>query len=169
MKKNLNIFSDSRYSWVWFLIRLYVGWEWMIAGWNKLVNPAWVGSKAGAAVTGFLMGSLAKTSGAHPDVSNWYAGFIETVALPNAQIFSYLVSFGEFFVGIGLMLGVFTGIAAFFGALMNLNYLWAGTVSTNPTLLILQIFIMLAGKNAGRIGLDRFLQPWIRSWKSRKR
>jgi len=76
-----------------------------------------------------------------------------------------LVSYGELFVGIGLILGAFTGIAAFFGAFMNMNYLYAGTVSTNPTLLILQIFIMLAGKTAGGIGLDRFLSPWIASRK----
>lgn len=168
MGKNYSFFSNAKLSWLWFLVRIYVGWTWLTAGWEKVINPVWVGPKAGVAVTGFLNGSLAKTTGAHPQVAGWYADFIKTIALPNAQAFSYMVSFGELFVGIGLILGAFTGIAAFFGAFMNMNYLYAGTVSTNPTLLILQIFIMLAGKAAGSIGLDRFLQPMIASWKSSK-
>lgn len=160
--------GKNNVSWLWFLIRIYVGWQWLIAGWDKLINPMWVGDKAGVAVAGFLNGALTKTTGAHPSVAGWYADFIKTVALPNAEIFSYLVSFGELFVGIGLILGAFTGIAAFFGAFMNMNYLYAGTVSTNPTLLILGIFITCAWRTAGWYGLDRFLLPRIMSWKSGK-
>lgn len=151
------LFSDKRVSWLWLIIRIYIGWEWLVAGWEKVINPVWVGDKAGVAITGFLNGALAKTTGAHPSVAGWYAEFIKTIALPNAEIFSYLVSFGEVFVGIGLILGAVTGTAAFFGALMNTNYLLAGTVSVNPTMLILQFFLMLAWRTAGWIGLDRFL------------
>jgi thiosulfate dehydrogenase (quinone) large subunit len=151
------LFSDARLSWLWFAVRLYVGWEWMSSGWGKITNPVWVGEKAGIAVSGFLTNALTKTEGAHPDVSGWYAYFIKTIALPNAEIFSYMVSFGELLVGVGLILGAFTGIAAFFGAFMNMNFLWAGTVSVNPTMLIIQFFIMLAWRNAGYIGLDRFI------------
>lgn len=157
MEKKCSFFSNPKLSWLWFLIRIYVGWAWLTAGWEKVISPVWTGSQAGVAISGFLNGSLAKTTGAHPQVAAWYADFIKTTALPNSVIFSYLVSYGELLVGIGLILGVFTGVAAFFGAFMNMNYLYAGTVSTNPTLLILQIFIMLAGKTAGKIGLDRFL------------
>ncbi len=151
------LFSDTRASWLWFLVRIYVGWQWLVAGWEKVINPVWVGDKAGVAISGFLTNSLTKTTGAHPSVAGWYADFIKTIALPNAEIFSYLVSFGELFVGIALIVGVFTGIAAFFGAFMNMNYLFAGTISTNPTLLILQVLIMLAWKTAGWFGLDRLI------------
>lgn len=147
----------TKFSWLWLLIRIYVGWQWLIAGWDKVISPVWVGDKAGTAVSGFLTNSLTKATGAHPQVASWYAEFVKTIVLPNSEVFSYLVSFGELFVGIALILGAFTGIAAFFGAFMNANYLFAGTVSTNPTLLILEIFIMLAGKAAGWYGLDRFI------------
>ena len=43
-----------------------------------------------------------------------------------------VITVGEILVGLGLIFGVLTGIAAFFGRLMNVNYLKAGTVSTNP-------------------------------------
>ena len=51
---------------------------------------------------------------------------------------------------------------------MNINYLFAGTVSTNPELLLLEIFIMLAWKTAGWYGLDRFILPQITACKSGK-
>ncbi len=155
------LFSNTKISWIWFIIRIYVGWAWLVSGWGKVNNPVWVGEKAGTAVSGFLNNALTKTSGAHPDVQGWYAFFVENVALPNAEIFSYMVAFGELFVGIGLILGAFTGIAAFFGAFMNMNFLFAGTVSVNPMLFLLELFIVLAWKTAGWYGLDRFILPFL--------
>lgn len=40
---------------------------------------------------------------------------------------------------------------------MNLSFLLSGTVSVNPNLLILTMFILVAGQNAGRIGLDGYV------------
>jgi thiosulfate dehydrogenase (quinone) large subunit len=79
-------------------------------------------------------------------------------ALPNATLFSYLVTFGEIAIGIALILGLFTGIAAFFGGFMNASYLLAGTVSTNP---LLFIFATLAWRTAGYWGLDRWVLPRV--------
>lgn len=159
-------FASTRIAWFWLIVRVYVGYEWLVAGWAKVQNTAWVGEGAGTAIKGFLMGALQKTSGAHPDVSGWYAAFIQHVALPNAALFSTLVTFGEIAVGLGLILGLFTGIAAFFGTFMNLNYLFAGTVSINPFLLLLQLFLILAWRVAGWYGLDRYALPLLGTpWK----
>ena len=48
---------------------------------------------------------------------------------------------------------------------MNMAFMLAGTTSTNPVLAILGVLLILAWKNAGYIGLDRFLlsllgTPW---------
>ncbi len=153
------LFGDSRVAWVWLLLRLYIGWEWLVAGWDKAASPAWVGAGAGAAVQGFLAGALAKAAGAHPDVSSWYASFISGFALHHTVFISYLVAYGELAVGAALILGAFTGIAAFFGAFMNINYLFAGTVSVNPFLLLIELFLILAWRNAGWLGIDRYLLP----------
>jgi thiosulfate dehydrogenase [quinone] large subunit len=157
------LFADPRLAPLWTIIRLYLGYEWLMAGWGKLTNPAgvWVGAKAGAAVSGFIQGALAKASGDHPDVSGWYAVFLQQIALPNAVLFSYLVTFGEILVGVALILGLLTGIAAFFGGFMNASYLFAGTVSTNPLLLLLAIAIILAWRVAGYWGLDRWALPML--------
>lgn len=167
------LFRDTRSAWLWLIIRIYLGYEWFMAGWEKIWNPAWTGSDAGKAVSGFLNGALAKTTGAHPDVSWWYASFIQNIALPNAEIFSYLVVFGELFVGLGLILGILTGISAFFASFMNFNYLFAGTISSNPIMIFLQFFLILGWRTAGYIGLDRYIlpkigNPWELSWISGK-
>lgn len=155
------LFADTRLGFLWLLVRLYVGWEWLQAGLEKINSNVWVGDKAGVAISGFLMGALKKSGGQHPDVSGWYAGFLNGFVMHNSILFSYIVSYGEFLVGIALILGIFTGIAAFFGGFMNMNYLFAGTVSINPLLFILELLIILAWRVAGWYGLDRFILPLI--------
>lgn len=153
------LFADTRVAWVWLLLRLYVGYTWIMAGWEKATGGAWIGSGAGTALRGFLTGAIAKATGANPAVSSWYAWFIANAALPHTVLFSYIVTFGELAVGAGLILGAFTGIAAFFGAFMNLNYLFAGTVSVNPLLLLIELFLILAWRSGGWFGIDRWLLP----------
>jgi thiosulfate dehydrogenase (quinone) large subunit len=163
------LFADTKLAALWLLLRLYIGYDWLMAGYEKVTNPVWTGDKAGVAVKGFLMGALEKTSGAHPDVAGWYAQFIKDVAIPNAALFSHLVAWGELFVGVALILGLFTGIAAFFGAFMNMNYLFAGTVSTNPFMFLIQLLLILAWRVAGFYGLDRYLLPMLGTpWKPGK-
>ena len=153
------LFADPRASWLWLIVRLYLGYEWISSGLGKLGSPAWTGSQAGAAVAGFANGALAKTGGDHPDVTGWYAWFLQNLVIPNAGLFGWLVTIGELAVGIALIVGALTGIAAFFGIVMNANYLLAGTVSSNPILIILGTLLVLAWRNAGWIGLDRWLLP----------
>ena len=153
------VFSDTRFAWFWLLVRVYVGWQWLQAGWEKVHDAAWVGPQAGSMLKGFLMAALQKTTGAHPDVSGWYGWLIQHVALNHLSLVSHAVACTELAVGIALVVGVFTGIAAFLGFFMNANYLFAGTVSINPPLLILGAFLMLAWRIAGWWGVDRYLLP----------
>jgi thiosulfate dehydrogenase [quinone] large subunit len=153
------VFGSTKMAVVWLIVRLYVGWTWLEAGWGKIHADAWVGESAGAALTGFIRGALAKTAGPHPDVQGWYAWFLQHAVLPHAATWGHVVAWGEFLVGIGLILGVLTGIAAFFGAFMNLNFLMAGTVSVNPVLGVLSLALVLAWKVAGYYGGDRWLLP----------
>jgi thiosulfate dehydrogenase [quinone] large subunit len=66
-------------------------------------------------------------------------------------------------VAIALILGFLTGIAAFFGIFMNLNYLLGGSVSTNPILFTIGLLLILAWKTAGWWGLDRWVLPALGS------
>jgi thiosulfate dehydrogenase [quinone] large subunit len=161
------LFSDVRWSWIWLVVRLYVGWNWFSEGIEKAQTPAWVGAQAGSFLTVWITRALTKTHGAHPDVQGWYGWFLSTLVLPHAAFWSYVVTCGEIGVGLALILGLFTGIAAFFGTTMNASYMLAGTVSTNPILFALASLLVLAWKTAGWWGLDRFLlqrlgTPWQR-------
>ena len=155
------LFTNPKMSWLWLVVRIYVGYQWLTAGWAKIINPAWTGSSAGEALSGFIKFTLTKTTGEHPDVSSWYSWFLTHAIGPNLEFWSYVISFGEVLVGIGLILGALTGITAMFGAFMNLNFLLAGAVSINPILLVLSIGLMLSWRIAGSIGLDHYLLPGI--------
>ncbi len=167
------LFADTRVAWVWLIVRVYVGWQWLVAGVEKLTghnidlghwgdkpSTAWVfNSSAGTAMKGFAQGALAKSTGAHASVQGWYADFLKNWVIPNAGFWSFIITFGELAVGLGLIVGALTGIAAFFGVVMNFNYLLAGTVSTNPILGFLGIMLILAWRVAGYYGVDRYLLP----------
>lgn len=147
------------------LFRLYLGYEWVTAGWQKLTG--------GFDATGFLKGALSQASGEHPAVQSWWASFIEHVALPNVGFFNFLVPWGETLVGIALILGVFTTFSALMGAVMNFAFMFSGTTSTNPQMVLLTVFILVAGANAGKFGLDHWVLPYVRKhwhqfWNKRK-
>lgn len=156
------LFHNKQSAWLWFVVRVYLGWQWLHAGIEKALNPAWIGDNAGVAISGFFNGSLQKTGGAHPDVQWCYAWFIEHVALPNATAFSYVITFGEIAVGLALILGLFVGVAAFFGAFMNYNFMFAGSVSINPYWLLIEIALMFGWRVAGYFGLDRYVLPFFK-------
>ncbi|WP_342669983.1 hypothetical protein [Domibacillus iocasae] len=75
------------------------------------------------------------------------------------KIINILIPWGELLVGIALIAGVLTVPALIAGAFMNLNFLWAGTVSTNRTLLLAAVVLLFAAKGAMYYGADRFLMP----------
>jgi thiosulfate dehydrogenase [quinone] large subunit len=155
------LFSNTHTAWFWLIARVYLGWEWLMAGVGKFQSGAWTGEDAGGAITGFVTRALTKVGGEHPDVSGWYATFLEKVVAPNANLWSHLIVYGEILVGAALLLGLFTGVAAFFGAFMNFSFLFAGTVSANPLMLLISIFLILAWKVAGFWGVDRWLFPFL--------
>jgi thiosulfate dehydrogenase [quinone] large subunit len=142
---------------MWFIVRMEVGAEWLLAGWEKITSPAW--GTSGKAMSGFVVGALAKASGTNPAVQGWYVWFLQHLVQPNIGLWSVLITYGEFAVGLGVLLGVLTGIAAGFGVLMNLNYLLAGTVSINPILGMFGLFLVFSWRVCGWIGGDRWLLP----------
>jgi thiosulfate dehydrogenase (quinone) large subunit len=161
---------------VWLFARLWLGYEWLLGGIEKVFgegSAVWVGPKAGTAVTGFLNGAIAKSALAegfdpiktpHPAVQDWYAYLARDVFMPNAVAFSYLVAYGELLVGIALIVGIVTHFAALMGVLMNLAFLFAGSTSTNPQLLVVGLVIVLVGGVAvGYYGLDYFARPFERT------
>ena len=164
-------FQSTVAAWLWLAVRLYVGYDFLIAGWHKFNTPAWMDG-SGTGILGFWKGALGTTPSGAPVITfDWYRGFLQYLMDTNsAGWFSYVIVFGELAVGVGLILGAFVGLAAAGGLLMNMAFLLAGTTSTNPVLVMLGFLLILAWKNAGYIGLDYFLLPMLGTpwWKPGK-
>ena len=67
-----------------------------------------------------------------------------------------VITVGEILVGLGLIFGVLTGIAAFLGRLMNVNYLRLEPSAPTP---VCATWLVLAWRIAGWYGFDRYLLP----------
>ncbi len=163
------LFGDTRMAAVWTVVRVLVGLAWLTAGWAKLHEAAWM--QTGTALQGYWANAVAIPATGSPDITySWYRAFIQGMLNSGSYVwFAKLIAFGETAVGIALILGGFVGIAAFFAALMNWNYLMAGSTSSNPLMLIGAILLILAWKTAGYYGLDYFLLPRLGTpWTSQK-
>jgi thiosulfate dehydrogenase (quinone) large subunit len=153
------LFSDTRMAWLWLIVRVLVGLQWFNSGFGKLQSPEWM--QGGEALRGFWERAVQIPETGRPPISfDWYRGFIQGLIDSNSYTwFGPLIAIGEVLVGIALILGAFVGIAAFFGAFMNWNFVMAGAASTNALLGLGALLLILAWKTAGWYGVDRYLLP----------
>ncbi len=156
------LFDSTRLAWIWLILRLYLGYEWITAGIEKAGNPAW--TVTGTALKGFWTGAVAvPPAPARPAIAfGWYRNFLLFLLDTNAYTwFAKLIVVGEIAVGVALIIGLFTGIAAFLGAFLNWNFMMAGSASINPLMFLITIFLILAWKTAGWWGVDRWILPTL--------
>jgi thiosulfate dehydrogenase (quinone) large subunit len=155
------LFDSTQASLFWLPIRLFLGFAWLEAGWHKLTGGGWI--DGGSALKGFWTAAVAvPEKGRVPISYEWYRDFINTLLAGGHETwFAWVITFGELAIGVGLLVGMLTGVAAFFGALMNMSFLLAGSASSNPVLFTLAIGLILAWKVAGYYGIDRYLLPLL--------
>ncbi len=155
------LFHDSRAGLIWLPIRVFLGFNWIESGWGKITGTGWM--DGGAALQGYWTNAVAIPEAGRPPISfEWYRDFIQVLLDNQAWTwFAPLIALGELAVGLGLLFGCLTGVAAFFGALMNMSFLLAGSASTNPIMFTLAVGVILAWRVAGYYGIDRWLLPAI--------
>ena len=156
------LFTDPRTALLWLLARLWLGYNWLMSGIEKFGDPAWVGADAGKAIRMFFDKAIASSQGQDATVTGWYAAVLREVARPSAGVLTYLIPLAEVTVGTLLILGLLSTLAALVGALLNLNFLLAGTLGLNPLMLALSLLIV-AAPVAGWWGLD----GWLRTRRNR--
>jgi thiosulfate dehydrogenase (quinone) large subunit len=154
------LFRSREASFMWLVVRLWLGYQWVNAGYQKIWGSErsafWFGG--GAGVKGFATaGVLGSSTGKGGASYGWWAAFLHNFVVPNASLIGRVVSLGELLIGIGLILGLFTGAAAFAGVLLNLTYMFSGSAGVNPMFALLSVFLILAWRNGGWIGVDRFV------------
>jgi thiosulfate dehydrogenase [quinone] large subunit len=155
------LYRSNESAFLWLVVRLWLGYQWANAGYQKLWGSErgffWFGG--GAGVKGFASaGVLGSTAGKGGGASyGWWAAFLHNFVVPNASWIAKLVSLGELLIGVALVLGLLTGAAAFCGLLLNVTYMFSGSAGVNPMYALLGVLLVLAWRNAGLIGLDRFV------------
>jgi thiosulfate dehydrogenase [quinone] large subunit len=155
------LFSNTRAGLFWLPIRVFLGLSWFEAGIHKATGGGWL--DGGSSLAGYWQHAISIPEKGNPPITyDWYREFITFLVNGHHETwFAWIITFGELAVGIGLILGALTGIAAFFGALMNMSFLLAGSASSNPVLFTAAIGLILAWRVAGYYGLDRYLLPML--------
>src|SRR5688572_16514509 len=159
------LFGSTKMGLFWLAVRVFVGFQWLNSGYGKLYNAGWMGD--GSALKGFWVNAVKMPEGAKPAITfDWYRSFLQYLLDVEAYTwFAKVIAISEVAIGICLIVGFLTGLAAFGGSLMNFNFMLAGTASTNPLLFILAVNLVLAWKVAGYYGADAVLlrnlgTPW---------
>jgi thiosulfate dehydrogenase (quinone) large subunit len=143
-------------------LRLYLGWQWLSAGIEKVNSPAW--TQNGTALQGFWTSATKIPAGAKGAAVHygWYHDFLQFMLNNHWYTwFARLIAFGETTIGILLIIGAFTGLVALTGAFMSFNFMLAGSASTNPLMFILALLMLVGWKIAGYIGADYYLLPAV--------
>lgn len=164
------LFDSPASAWLWLLVRVWVGWAWLEAGLHKVTDPTWM--VTGQAIVSFWQRAVAvPPPPARPVIAyDWYRMFLQFLMENQTHVWmARLIVIGEILVGVALIVGALVGISALFGAFMNINFMLAGTASTNPVLFLVSMLLILAWKSAGYYGLDRWIlpalgTPWHLGW-----
>lgn len=73
------------------IIQAFLGYEWLMSGLSKVLSGE------------FINGLGDHFGEAEAQASGWYKTFVDTVVIPNATLFGYLVTIGELTIGIALI------------------------------------------------------------------
>lgn len=139
--------NDNRPRLAAALLRIATGVMFLRAAWPKVsALEEWPGRMAG-----FL--------NFQENTPEWYRSFLDSVVIPNAEVFGYLTALGELAVGLALVAGVLTRPALIGGLIMVVNYWLAKGVpfwspSSNDSFLILILLALLFMRPGHFLGLD---------------
>lgn len=154
---SLDEFQTRKKAHLWpiTVLRVYTGVFFLIYGWGKIRNPEFE-----SGLTGFVTSRLEESFG-------FFRSFLESVVLPNTGLFAVLVSWGEFLIGIALIVGLATRWASIAGALMVAAFWFTKGQgffdAMNHDSIWFMVFVVLATVHAGRAhGLDERLADRFR-------
>jgi thiosulfate dehydrogenase [quinone] large subunit len=133
---------------VWLAMRIWLGIMWIQAGWAKLwgaENSAFLHHN-GAGVAGFAShGTSAYT---------WWHHILTGAVVPNSGAIGIIVAVAEFAIGIALVAGFFTRIAALASLGLLFTYVMSGTASVCAFYALFAIVILVTWQTSSWIGVD---------------
>jgi thiosulfate dehydrogenase [quinone] large subunit len=142
---------------VWLAMRVWLGIMWIQAGdaklWGK-ENASFLHHN-GAAVAGFAThGTSAYT---------WWHSFLTGFVVPNSGWIGVLVAVSEFVIGVALVAGFFTRLAALASLGLLFTYVMSGTASVCAFYALFAIVILATWRTSSWIGFD----GWLASYRQR--
>ncbi|WP_435345678.1 DoxX family protein [Haloarchaeobius sp. HRN-SO-5] len=145
--------AHSLSAWFVLALRLMMGYAFLYAGWDKVTAGGWTANgyiENVAAANGNPLEGMFAAMAASPV----FMDFVN-VAVP----------WGEFLIGLGLIVGALVRLAAFFGAFMMLMFYFGnwgvehGFI--NGDFAYMLVFLAIAAFGAGRIlGLDAYIEQY---------
>jgi thiosulfate dehydrogenase (quinone) large subunit len=144
----------------WTAMRVWLGIMWIQAGVSKLwgaENPAFL-HNSGAGVAGFAAHGV--------PAYTWWGSFLHSFVVPNAGWIAVLVAVAEFAIGVALVLGLFTRVAALGSLALLFTYVMSGTASVCAFYALFAIVILTMWRTSGWIGLDGLIAGYRQHHKS---
>jgi thiosulfate dehydrogenase [quinone] large subunit len=145
--------AHSLSAWFVLALRLMIGYAFLHAGWTKIV------AAEPFSAVGYLANAVPEASPLYGTfqwmgTTTWFAEFL-SVAVP----------WGEFLIGVAVLVGAFTRLAAFWGAFMMLMFYFSnwevGHGLINGDFAYMLVFLAIAAFGAGRIlGLDSIIERY---------
>lgn len=133
---------------VWLAMRVWLGIMWIQAGWAKLwgaENASFL-HHGGAGVAGFAThGTSAYT---------WWHHLLTGAVVPNAGAIGVIVAVAEFAIGIALVAGLFTRVAALASLGLLFTYVMSGTASVCAFYALFALVILVTWRTSSWIGAD---------------
>lgn len=151
-RRNLHVWEWLKASKIaalaWTAARVWLGVMWIQAGAAKLwgaENPAFLHHN-GAGVAGFAThGTPAYT---------WWGHFLHSFVVPNSGLIGVTVAVAEWVIGIALVAGFFTRIAALASLALLFTYVMSGTASVCAFYALFAIVILVMWRTASWLGID---------------
>ncbi|WQC56578.1 DoxX family protein [Staphylococcus pseudintermedius] len=127
------------------IIRLGSGFYILMQGFEKLTG-------------GFAIDGLVSVIRDNQDSPQWYKTFFEFAVANHTELFKWMVQIGEIAIGLGLILGVFSYTASFFGVFVMLNYILADMIFTYPLQLLFFIILLMNRETLASLSLNHFIK-----------
>jgi thiosulfate dehydrogenase [quinone] large subunit len=140
----------------WTAMRVWLGAMWIQAGSAKL----W-----GAESAAFIRGNGAGVAGfaAHGTPAySWWGTFLHGFVVPNAGWIGIMIAVAEFAIGIALVSGLFTRVAALGSLALLFTYVMSGTASVCAFYALFAVVILVMWRTSSWIGVDGLVAGYRR-------
>ncbi|ARJ26209.1 DoxX family protein [Staphylococcus lugdunensis] len=107
---------------------------------------------------GFAVDGLVPVIKENQDSPEWYKYFFEHVVAHHLDQFQWMIPIGEIAIGLGLLFGVLSYTASFFGTFVMLNYILADMIFTYPLQLFFFIILLMNKETLQSLELMHFFK-----------